>query len=309
MTLANYSEHDKVSAIRYEQPHLSSILEESTVFNAKGLWTPTVDAENIAYQSMFKPFSLNQYLYPRPPIDLGLIEGLCYFDVGPNVLRMPLKFPGSTYRIPKECLSLLPLIERVAEYEAFINPEHASCFCHMTRDHSLVQAGTYHRYPGFHGDGIQGTKLTPKVNVEHSYIITSAPPTEFCLQPFFLKHLDEAKHNFFLEFDRQAKDVNIFDSLPYHLYLIDPYMVHRSPKIPVLSRDVRRLFIRITYAFTELQHPKNTLNPLFGGQGYHKRVDIRANLCRNEFEVPYHLYGLNRKEPVEEEVDWLDSPT
>jgi hypothetical protein len=135
--------------------------------------------------------------------------------------------------------------------------------------------------------------LEPGENVEHSYILTTDPPTEFCVQPFFLKHLDESKHNFFLEFDKQAKESNIYQCLPNHLYLIDPYMVHRTPRLP---GDTSRTFLRITFAFTELQHPKNTINPLFAGQEYEKRIDIRENLCKNEFDVPYHLYGVQHKE-------------
>lgn len=282
-----YEDHAKVSQIRYSQPSLSE--DDGIEFEPKGLWTPVIDADNIAYQSLFKPFNLNQYIYPRPPIDMGLVE--TYGVSLANVLRMPLKFPGTSYRIPNELGPILDLIQRVAEYESFINKDHDNCFCHITYDLSTVKKGEHHRFPGFHGDGIQGTKLTPKVNVEHSYIMTTSPPTEFCLQPFFLKHLDEAKHNYFLEFDKQAKKANLFGTLPNHLYLIDPYMVHRTPKI---KKSVTRLFVRITYAFTELQHPKNTINPLFEGQQYHKRIDIRENLTRNEFDVPLHLYGLSR---------------
>lgn len=281
-----YLDHAKVSGIRYTQPTLDK--DKAITFVPQGLWTPTIDADNIAYNSLFKPFNLNQYLYPRPPIDMGLLE---HRQAEVNVLRMPLKFPGTDYRIPRHVSALEDLIKRVAEYEAFINPNHNETFCHITHDVSDVEANTYHRFPGFHGDGIQGTKLTPKINVEHSYIVTTSPPTEFCLQPFFLKHLDEAKHNFFLEFDRQARESNVYGTLPNHLYLIDPYMVHRTPRI---KNKVTRQFIRITYASNELQHPKNTINPLFDGQDYHKRVDIRENLMPNEFDPPYHLYGLTR---------------
>lgn len=294
---AGYTDHAKVSEIRYNRPMLSK--EHSISYRPQGLWTPKIDEENIAYQSMFKPFSLNQYLYTRPPIDMGLLdEDMINCPV--NVLRMPLKYPksstfltdGSEYRIPYELSSLLPLIKRVAEYEAFINTNHNDMFCHITFDHSEVKANEYHRFPGFHGDGIQGTKLTPKINVEHSYIVTTNPATEFCLQPFFLKHLDESKHNYFFEFDKQAKKENILRSLPNHLYLIDPYMVHRTPKI---KKNVARTFVRITYAHTELQHPKNTYNPLFEDmQGYEKRIDIRENLTRHEFGIPYHLYGFSK---------------
>jgi len=284
-----YDDHAKVREIRYSQPELSK--ENPILFTPKGLWTPIIDAENIAYNSLFKPFSLGQFLYPRPPIDMGLAEFEEWDEGSPNVLRMPLKFPHTEYRIPQDIRGLEGLIRKAAEYEAFINENHDDCFCHITYDASVVRKGQHHRFPGFHGDGIQGTKLTPKVNVEHSYILTTKPPTEFCLQPFFLKHLDEAKHNYFLEFDRQAKKENFYGSLPNHLYLIDPYMVHRTPEI---QEDTGRVFIRITYAFTELQHPKNTINPLFEGQQYEKRIDIRENLTRNEFEVPLHLYGLSR---------------
>lgn len=290
MTHAGYSNHSSISEIRYEQPIFQKT-DNDIEFNVESLWTPLIGADNPAYQSMFKPFSLDQYLYPRPPIDLGLIDDSSIEGYGsdPNVLRMPIKFPETNYRLPCAVIELEPLIRRVAEYEVFINKDHDKCFCHITYDYSSVKAGEYHRFPGFHGDGIQGTKLTPKVNVEHSYILTSAPPTEFCIQPFFLKHLDEAKHNYFLEFDKQAKKANLYGTIANHLYLIDPYMVHRTPKI---KRDVGRLFIRITYAFTELQHPKNTLNPLFEGQQYHKRVDIRKNLTKNDGPIPWHMYGL-----------------
>jgi hypothetical protein len=283
-----YSSHDKVSQIRYTQPLLS---DDGVIFDPAGLWTPKIDARSPAYHSLFEPFDLDQYLYPRPPIDMGLVEHEEYScDV--NVLRMPIKFPGTNYRIPKEVIGLLPVIQRAAEYEAFINPRHAQSFAHVTFDTSEVKAGEFHRFPGFHGDGIQGTKLTPKVVAEHSYIMTTNPPTEFCLQPFFLKHLDEAKHNFFLEFDRQAKDCNVYGSLSGHLYLIDPYMVHRTP---LITHPVRRTFIRVTFSCIELQHPKNTLNPMFRGQEYEKRIDIRERLTRNEFDVPLHLYGLSLK--------------
>lgn len=282
------SNHLDVSKIRYTQPILNK--DNGTIYNPDGLWTPIIDEDNICYTSLFKPFNLSHYLSPRLPIDMGLMD-INECKIKDNVLRLPLKFPGTEYHIPGELNGMLSLIKRVAEYEKFINPQHDSCFCHVTYDNSTVNAGDHHRFPGWHGDGIQGTKISPKVNVEHSYIIVTDPPTEFCLQPFFLKHLDEAKHNFFLEFDKQAKKTNVYKALSNHLYLIDPYMVHRTPNI---KKKVNRTFIRITYCFTELQHPKNTLNPLFEGQEYHKRIDIRNNLMPNEFKPPYHLYGINK---------------
>jgi hypothetical protein len=287
---SGYSSHSEVSAIRYSQPTLST--DNYISYKPECLWTPKIDADNIAYFTLFQPFNINHFLSPRLPIDMGLVDTREWKNCKTNVLRMPIKFPETDYHIPRELEILFPLIKRVLDYESFINPYHDQTFSHITFDQSFVEANKYHRFPGFHGDGIQGTKITPKVNIEHSYILTTKPPTEFCLQPFFLKHLDEAKHNYFLEFDKQAKDVNIYSSLSNHLYLIDPYMVHRTPEI---KQDVSRIFVRITYAFTELQHPKNTYNPLFQGQQYNKRIDIRENLCEFEFETPYNLYGIGKE--------------
>lgn len=285
---AGYSEHDKVSAIRYAQPELSG---RGTVYNPKGCWTPLIDEHNVAYYTLFKPFNKSNFMYPRPPIDMGLIDVAPFFKGKNNVLRMPIKFPKTDYKIPSELSFLQPLIERVADYESFINKDHDKVFAHITFDRSNVDAGEHHRFPGFHGDGFQGTKLTPKITVEHSYILTTSPPTEFCLQPFFLNHLDDAKHNMFLEFDKQANKQNVYGSIPNHLYLIDPYMVHRTP---VIERKVERIFVRITYTFSELEHPKNTMNPMFPPYQYHDRIDIRQGLAPFEFDVPLHLYGLTK---------------
>lgn len=281
---SGYDDHTCISSIRYAQPALGC---SGAIFSTKENWMPKIDPDNIAYRTLFEPYNLLHFLSTRLPIDMGLTE---LNSPAVNVLRMPLKFPGTTYQLPAELDCLKGLIQRVASYEAVINPYYQETFCHLTFDKSIVEPGTYHRFPGWHGDGIQGTRLTPKINIEHSYILSSAPPTEFCLQPFFLKHLDEAKHNFFYECDKQAREVNIFKSLPNHLYLIDPYMVHRTPKI---LETTERIFLRITYAFSELQHPKNTINPMFAEQVYEQRIEVRENLSHNEFPPPYHLYGLS----------------
>lgn len=286
--MSNYNEHAKVSEIRYSPAELSS---EGYTFAPERLWTPTIDPDNVMYYTLFKPFNKANFLYPRLPVDMGWVDSKELMQCSTNVLRMPIRFPHTAYKIPKELGALVPLIQRVAEYEHFINPIVGRAFAHITFDKSSVNPGEHHRFPGFHGDGFQGSKLTPKITSEHSYILTTNPPTEFCLQPFFLNHLDEAKHNMFLEFDKQARKENIYQSLPNHLYLIDPYMVHRTPKI---TETVERLFIRITFTFSELEHPKNTINPMFPPYKYQDRIDIRQALSKNEFEIPYHLYGLKR---------------
>jgi hypothetical protein len=145
-----YYERAAVSAIRYELPKLSA--ENYITFRPDGLWTPIIDADNIVYNSLFKPFNINQYLYPRPPIDMGLVPSI--HGTPPNVLRMPLKFPGTNYIVPRELEALVPIIRRAAEYESFLCKEWSidpdSTFCHITYDSSDLDTGVYHSLFGIH---------------------------------------------------------------------------------------------------------------------------------------------------------------
>lgn len=279
-----------VDEIRYTQPVLSK--ENGIEYIPKSLWMPIVSPKHPTYAGLQDSFDVEQFLYPRPPIDLGDSE-LCsrtYYENVTNVLRMPIKTMGSmVYHVPSDLKWIMPLIERVAEYETRINPNWGLQYAHITIDKSELEPLAHHRFPGWHGDGFQGTKLTPKVAIEHSYIVASAPPTEFCIQPFFLKHLDEAKHNVFMEFDGQAHSKNIYNSIPWHLYLLDPYMVHRTPRI---RQACTRLFVRITFASTELQNPHNTENPLLPPTQYPDRHDIRKYLTRYPGTIPLEMYGL-----------------
>jgi len=280
-----YEQHADLSSIRYLPANLSNF---GTIFTAANLWVPKISPKNPIYNSLFQPFDTEYFLYPRLPIDMGRVK-FAFSDI-PNVLRLPIKNQGKTYFIPQELTSLLPLLERIANYESSINPDVDKYFCHITYDHSNVPAGQCHRFPGFHGDGFQGTKLTPKLFPEHSYIVVTNPGTEVCLQPFFLKHLDEAKHNEFLEMDQQAREENIYSLLSDHLYLFDPYIVHRTPQ---LKMDTERYFLRVTYTSSELEHPKNTINPMMKPYSYEDRVEVRETLSQYDQPLPYYLYGLN----------------
>lgn len=49
MSIGNYQDHTKVSAIRYEHTDLS--INDPIEFQPKGLWTPKIDPDNPAYAS------------------------------------------------------------------------------------------------------------------------------------------------------------------------------------------------------------------------------------------------------------------
>jgi hypothetical protein len=282
----------KVSQIRYTHPIVSS--EGAFSFDSTyGKFVPIVNPAHPFYREQHEPFLLERYEYARPPIDLGHSR----FDLEDNseiinVLRMPIKFPKTNYRLPVVIQPFWKYIQRIADYEAGFNERVDECFVHITIDSGVVDKGTTHRYPGFHGDGVQGSKFSQKsyTPIEHSYIYTSQPPTEFCIQPFFLSHLNDGRNNLFHEMEIQAREQNVFGVIPYHIYLIDPYMVHRTPTI---LESVKRIFVRITFAYSELMSPHNTTNPLFPEQVYEDRHDVRQFLTLYPAEVPWEMYGLS----------------
>lgn len=277
----------RYDAIRYPDINISA--KNSINFTPKGYWLPTVQPKHPFYSGQHDVFDTENFLYPRLPIELGHSELDSNINIETNVLRMPIKFPNTDYRLPFVLKPLEKMIKRIAEYESHINKRHNETFTHITADFSEVEPGDWHRFPGFHGDGLSGLRPELKGTIEHSYIVVSKPATEFCIQPFFLEHLNKAKHNMFHELDSQAKEANIYKSIPYHLYLLDPYMVHRTPDI---KKKVNRFFIRVTYAYSELTNPHNTETPLFPERNHPKRHDIREFLTKYPGEVPYEMYGL-----------------
>lgn len=281
-----YTDHSKTSEIRYTQPVLSG--EGEVVIYDPNIWVPIIDKDHPSYHDMFNQFSIRKYCFPRFPIDMGKVS-LPEENV-PNVLRLPIKMAGEEVKIPKEIMAWKPLIDRILQYEVVINRQYEKFFVHVTIDTSYVNVGEYHRFPGYHGDGLQGAKFPVKLTCEHSYIVVTDPPTEVCLQPFFLDHLDPAKHNLFTEMDKQALPENTYKLLSNHLYLFDPYVVHRTPKI---NSPINRTFFRLTVTPAELMVPKNTINPMFKPPIYPAKIDVRDILAEDsDILVPYELYGL-----------------
>lgn len=252
-------------------------------------WHPTVDAWSPVYRDMLEPFNASKYTAPRLPVDLGR------FDISaarqcPSVLRMPLKKAGETsIAIPKELLPMKEEILRVCQYDRHVTPGWENFHIHLTVDNSVVAAGTTQRFPGFHGDGLQGGKFKQKLTCEHSYIACDPVGTVVAMQPFFVAHLNEDRVNIFKEFDRQVKKESLYSLREGHLYLIDPYVVHTSP---ICQEETLRTFVRITVTPAELLMPKNTVNPMLPGQVYAPRIEVREFVSDPDEEIPFSWYGL-----------------
>lgn len=269
----------------------NTALTAGETFPIERLWHPTVDAWNPLYQDITQPFNFHKYTCPRLPVSLGQLD-VALLKQCPSVLRVPIKNGrGKEIRLPKELLPIKPILVRLLQYDYYINPNFQTFHAHITIDNSAVKPNTTQRFGGFHGDGLQGGKFKQKLVVEHSYIFVDKFPTEVALQPFFVAHLNEDRYNIFKEFDKQVKRDLIYHLRPSTVYLIDPYVVHASP---VITEQTERTFFRLTLTPAELLMPKNTVNPMFEGQHYDDRIDVRDFVSEPDIAVPLDFYGLGQ---------------
>jgi hypothetical protein len=193
--------------------------------------------------------------------------------------------------LPAELEPLQPLVQHILETERHTNPRFEAFWAHITFECTYVEEGAWQRVPGWHVDGFQGVRV-PVHQVEHSYLWADTQAVEVCLQPFFLAHLDRSRHNIFAELEKQAAETNAVAGLASHVYLIDPYVVHRSPQVRAAGW---RAVCRVTFTETELEDPVNTVNlslPL--AQAYASRLDARNRFSPYEGSVPWGLYGVRR---------------
>jgi len=239
------------------------------------------------YTYYASPFTTERYLYSPPPIHLGPFEVKDDVYI-PNVLRCPIKISGSRdIVLPAELAPLAPFVKWCCIYEESFNPSFDSYFIHLTYEKKYVRKGESQRVPGFHVDGYQGSKFPIKHTAEHSYLWSSSYGTEFCVQPFFISHIDESKYLIFDELNRQARESNVLTCIPGNVYLFDPYMVHRSPILPC---DTERTVLRLTFETVKLLDPNDTVNPHLSFKVPYK-YDVRNRLGTYPYALPKEQYG------------------
>jgi hypothetical protein len=234
-------------------------------------------------QALNQTWDLKNFKIPRRPVSLGLLppeEREAFSRRGaPRTLDLPIKFPGSEFRLPKELEQFRAVVQRVANYEAALN---GGCFdeyyCYLTVDQGLVRPGALQREAPCHVDGFQGARWNPKVRNNHTYVISDSIPTVYYAQPFEVEHLDEARHNFFWEFNRQVALTNsehAWRPAPYELNLMDCYTVHRGDNA---EEETFRTWLRLSFEVRIFDRLGNAHNPLF-------RYDWKM--------VPRDIEGLN----------------
>jgi hypothetical protein len=290
-------EHTGLLNVEYKKTKLSGKTIQFTIPKYEEIYLPTMKHHPF-YTYHDKSFSAERLMYSTIPLHIGSYDIKYEPKSVVNVLRCPIKNTGNRdIIIPSELEYLKEYITFCCIYETSFNNRFEDLFAHITVDYNdCIKAGTTHRVPGWHVDGYQGNKFPEKTEIEHSYLWSASETkknkpyncgTEFCVQPFFISHIDESKYLIFDEFNKQAKESNIIKTIDSNVYIFDPYMVHRSP-IP--NVDISRLLVRITMEYTKLLDPNDTQN---GGLMFKTpyKYDIRNRLC--EFKIPLNLetYG------------------
>ncbi len=212
-------------------------------------------------------WDVEKFKTPRIPVSVGFIpkdnrELFCKPGV-PKIRDMPIKFPGSDVRLPKELAQFEGAIRQIMEFELRINPDFDQYYCYLEVDQSTVIPGRLQRELPCHVDGFQGARWTPKVKINHSYLVGSSLPTVFYPQSFDLTALDETKHNFFWEMNRQVAETDskyAFQGEPFEIQLMDAYTVHRGC---AAAEPTERTWIRLSFEVRVFDRIGNTKNPMF----------------------------------------------
>lgn len=229
-----------------------------------------IDSDHPVIATLNQPFDLQHFKTPRKPLSLGVLTAeeiaiLANPQPGvPRTLDLPIKFPGSDYRLPAALKVYESIIRRAADFEAAINGKCLDeYYCYLTVDGGWVEPDTLQREAPCHVDGFQGARWRPKVRGNHSYTVSNAVPTAYYVQPFDFDLLDEEKHNFFWEMNRQVALTNSeFAWQPENgeMTLMDCYCVHRGTPATV---RIYRTFIRISFEARIFDRLGNAHNPLF----------------------------------------------
>lgn len=210
--------------------------------------------------------------FGKSPKSFGKISYLSFPKEEQHILRMMVKSPFSEGFVIPDSLSWLsgPIVDlwryQQIEHRIF-HP-----FVYVTVRHGIVKSVTDDLW---HVDGFSMRVPHP---TEQNYILSSTHPTEFLEQEIILpEDFDPMRHNIHKYFQDVAKEENCVTSEPMTLYGIDPYVIHRRPKVPA---ETFRTFFRISFIPIEILDDTCTINPLMPKTAPYGRGDIRDRLER-----------------------------
>jgi len=249
-------------------------------FSTEGaiIWEPNpgknrviIPSDEPVIQTLNTVFDLANFKVPRKPVSLGILpphaRKLMSAKLGaPRTLDLPIKFPGSNFRVPRELAQFVPVIKRAANFEAAVNARcYDEYYCYLTIDQGIIKPGRLQREAPCHVDGFQGARWRPKRRCNHTYTVRDRLPTSYYVQPFDFDLLDEAVHNFFWEMNYQVAQTNsahVWQPQEYELTLMDCFCVHRGT-VSVEKEELWGTFVRISFEERIFDRLGNAHNPLF----------------------------------------------
>lgn len=185
------------------------------------------------------------------PDDLGGLH-LIAPQQGQYLLRVCVKHSGGELLIPDFLQWIKPLLNKGLEHQATLGNDHP--FVYVTVRVGKVESVTDDHW---HLDGFS-------TRIEHvpeqNYIYTDCYPTEYIKQSVSVPDdLDPTVYNMNTYLDKFVDAANVVQCKPYHVYCVDPYVLHKRPQVPA---QVFRTFVRVSFVPIEIDDINNSQNPL-----------------------------------------------
>lgn len=202
----------------------------------------------------------------REPIQVQTLALRALFSRpgSPSCTDMPVKFPGSDYRLPRELAQFGEALQACMDFEHAANPRaFEKYYAYLTIDQRFVPQGKAQRGIGLHSDSVQGPRIQQKTEIEHTYLCVDRDPTLCFAQAFNLEGYDVNRHWLNAVFEKQARPDRAVSLPLYTVNLLDAYTVHTA--IPASADGMRTLF-RLIFSVRQFDRIGNTHNDLFDYQ-------------------------------------------
>lgn len=179
-----------------------------------------------------------------------------------EILRIPIQQPNTGLQIPNFLEWTREFIDRCLIFQKeTIQIQQAFMYLTVRRGKcEIVDDDKWHT---------DGFSMNINHLPEQNYIFTNNQPTQFLPGPFEIPNdFDPLKHHLH-EFinDYLTQNKTVISAEPNSIYCIDPYIVHRKPK---LDKNIRRLFLRLTLCQIEIQDDLNAHNPLLPSKTFNR---------------------------------------
>ena len=200
---------------------------------------------------------------PRSPliVSAGLQDKAAFSKAGVvSVSDMPIRFPGTEYRLPAELAQFEEAVRACADFAHAANSEIDDYYAYLTIDQKKVAKGRTQRGTEPHSDSIQGPRISPKTRVEHTFLCVDRDPPMVYEQGFDLNGYDADRYFLNPIFAEQADPEKAVCPEPYSMILMDAYTVHQA--VPSTQSSDRTLF-RLVYSTREFDRLGNTHNDMF----------------------------------------------